>query len=94
MLGAGAGVAAFEGVRRVFSRKRRDDDYVDDNYPPPHGGHQNMVSQTDVSRVEAGQVPMSPDDPRRRERMNLAGVQPMTPYCDSFKRTPETATAG
>ncbi|TKA82964.1 hypothetical protein B0A55_01563 [Friedmanniomyces simplex] len=79
LLGAGAGVAAFEGVRRVFSRKRRDEDYVDDNYRPPHGGAHNMVSQTDVSRVEAGQVPMSPDDPRRRERMNIAGVQPMTP---------------
>ncbi|KAK3115261.1 hypothetical protein LTR53_005581 [Teratosphaeriaceae sp. CCFEE 6253] len=79
LLGAGAGFAAFEGVRRVFSRGRRDDEYVDDNYLPPHGGNHNMVSQTDVSRVEAGQVPMSPDDPRRRERMNLAGVQPMTP---------------
>ncbi|KAK5728875.1 hypothetical protein LTR15_002016 [Elasticomyces elasticus] len=79
LLGAGAGVAAFEGVRRVFSRKKRDDDYVEDNYRPPHGGAHNMVSQTDVSRVENGQVPMSPDDPRRRERMNIAGVQPMTP---------------
>ncbi|KAK1079598.1 hypothetical protein LTR33_006252 [Friedmanniomyces endolithicus] len=79
LLGAGAGVAAFEGVRRVFSRRQRNDDYVDEDYRPPHGGAHNMVSQTDVSRVEAGQVPMSPDDPRRRERMNMAGVQPMTP---------------
>ncbi|KAK4555111.1 hypothetical protein LTR86_007877 [Recurvomyces mirabilis] len=81
ILGAGAGIAAFEGVKRVFSgrRKRQEDGYVDDNYRPALGGSHNMVSQTDVSRVEAGQAPFSPDDPRRREHMNMAGVQPMTP---------------
>lgn len=68
LLGAGAGVAAFEGVKGIFGRRRRqreDEDY-DDNYRPPLGGNQNAVTQTDVSRVEAGQAPFSPDDPRRR----------------------------
>lgn len=76
ILGAGAGIAAFEGVRRVFSgRRKREEDYVDENYRPALGGSHNMVSQTDVSRVEAGQAPFSPDN----RRHNIAGVQPMTP---------------
>ncbi|EMC94654.1 hypothetical protein BAUCODRAFT_35888 [Baudoinia panamericana UAMH 10762] len=84
LLGAGAGIGAFEGARRLFNRRRdREDDYIEDDrrYRPALGGNQNMVNQTDVSRVEAGQTPLSPNDPRRAggERMNVAGVQPMTP---------------
>lgn len=87
ILGAGAGIAAFEGARRLFSgRNRREDDYVDEKYRPPLGGAHNMVNQSDVSRVEAGQAPFSPDDPRRRERMNMAGVQPMTPTATPSRR--------
>ncbi|KAF2770034.1 hypothetical protein EJ03DRAFT_374091 [Teratosphaeria nubilosa] len=78
ILTVGGGIAAFEGVRRLFSRKdKRKDDYVDDHGVRPHGGHQNMVSQTDVSRVEHGQAPLSPD--QTPGRMNVAGGRPMTP---------------
>lgn len=84
ILGAGAGIGAFEGARRLFGRRRReeDDEYVDRRYDrPPLGGNQNMVSRTDVSRVEAGQAPFSPNDTpmRRNERVNMMGVAPDTP---------------
>ncbi|KXL50848.1 MAG: hypothetical protein FE78DRAFT_84631 [Acidomyces sp. 'richmondensis'] len=79
LLGVGAGIAAFEGVRSLFNRrKRRENEYYDSesNYRPHEAASQNMVNQTDVSRVEQGEAPMSPNGP---ESQNLAGVQPMTP---------------
>lgn len=80
ILGVGAAAGVGYGLKSLFgSRKKRDDDYDDgSSYRPPLGGNHNMVSQTDVSRVEQGQAPMSPaNDPRRQER--LGGMQPMTP---------------
>ncbi|KAK5126690.1 hypothetical protein LTR85_009624 [Meristemomyces frigidus] len=80
ILGVGAGAGVGWGVKSLFDRrKKREDDYEDSSsYRPPLGGSQNMVSQTDVSRVEQGQAPMSPpNDPRRQER--VGGMQPMTP---------------
>ncbi|KAK4547128.1 hypothetical protein LTR36_001349 [Oleoguttula mirabilis] len=80
ILGVGAGAGVGLGLKSLFDRrKKREEDYVDSSsYRPPLGGSQNMVSQTDVSRVEQGQAPMSPpNDPRRQERMG--GIQPMTP---------------
>ncbi|SMQ50058.1 unnamed protein product [Zymoseptoria tritici ST99CH_3D1] len=83
ILGAGAGLAAFQGVKSLFgSKKRRNEGYVDSDvsyHRPPPGGNHNFVSQTDVSRVEAGQAPFSPDDPRRQHQSNMAGVTPVTP---------------
>lgn len=79
ILGAGAGFAAFEGVKGLFNRRKRDKDYVDPNYRPPLGGNQNMVSQTDVSRVQNGQAPFSPGDPRRNERVNMAAASSHPP---------------
>ncbi|TKA32519.1 hypothetical protein B0A50_01627 [Salinomyces thailandicus] len=77
LLGAGAGIGAFAGVKSLFDRrqKRRDDekDEYRRHHRPPLGGSQNMVSQTDISRVEAGDAPMSPPNAR------VAGVAPMTP---------------
>ena len=71
--GAGA-FAAYEGVKSLFSRRRRrEDEYSEDGrYGPPDP---SMPSRTDVSRVEAGQTPMSPDTPR----VNMGGAPPMTP---------------
>ncbi|CAK3895350.1 Hypothetical predicted protein [Lecanosticta acicola] len=80
ILGAGAGIAAFEGVKSLFgSKKRRDDEYV---------GSQTSLSrpsQTDVSRVEAGQAPFSPYDARRNPRTN---APPMTPTRPPNRRRP------
>lgn len=79
ILGAGAGFAAFEGVKGIFNRRKRDQDYVDPNYRPPLGGNHNMVSQTDVSRVQNGQAPFSPGDARRDERVNMAAASSAPP---------------
>jgi hypothetical protein len=77
ILGATGAFAAFEGARSLFGRRRRrDDDYSDDGrYTPPMRATENVVDRADVSRVEAGQAPASPDTPR----VNMGGVQPMTP---------------
>ncbi|KAI7215807.1 hypothetical protein KC333_g5240 [Hortaea werneckii] len=79
LLGAGAGIGAFAGIKSLLDRRnsRRkpayEDDYREKRYRPPLGGNQNMVSQTDVSRVEAGDAPMSPPNAR------IAGEAPNTP---------------
>ncbi|CZT15549.1 uncharacterized protein RCC_01403 [Ramularia collo-cygni] len=84
LVGGAAGIAAFQGVKSLFgSKKKRKDGYVDSEVsyrpPPQHGRHQSMVSQTDVSRVEAGQAPFSPEDQRGNRRVHIADTQPMTP---------------
>lgn len=83
IVGGVAGIAAFEGVKSLFgSKKKRKDGYVDSDVsyrPPPQGGQQSMVSQSDVSRVQAGQAPFSPEDPRANRRTHMADSQPMTP---------------
>lgn len=83
IVGGVAGIAAFQGVKSLFgSKKKRKDGYVDSDVsyrPPPHGGQQSTVSQTDVSRVEAGQAPFSPEDQRGNRRVHMADTQPMTP---------------
>lgn len=79
IIGAGAGIAAVEGVRSFFgSRKKRKDGYgeSDVSYQP---GQQSMVDQTDVSRVEAGQAPFSPHDPRNNQRPFRSDMTPVTP---------------
>nr|POE77368.1 hypothetical protein CFP56_09015 [Quercus suber] len=94
ILGAGAGVAAFEGARRLFSRKKQDDEYVEhDGYRPPLGGNHSMVSQADVSRVNAGYAPFSPGDALRHDRPGVGGaadsqMTPTTPTRTS--RRPQT----
>ena len=75
MLEATGAFAAYEGARTLFSRRRRNEDDYSDSYGSTHGGDRNTVSRTDISRVEAGEAPTSPDTPR----VNMAGVQPMTP---------------
>lgn len=81
IVGAGAGIAAFQGVKSIFGsgRRRKDAGGSGVSYGPPLGGNQNMVSQTDVSRVEAGQAPNSPHDPRRSHRPHRSDTVPATP---------------
>lgn len=75
ILGATGAFAAYEGAKSLFGRRRRRDSYSSDGYDSRLGPDQNHVSRADVSRVEAGEAPMSPDTPR----VNMGGVQPMTP---------------
>ena len=76
ILGATGAFAAFEGAKSLFNRRKRRDSYSDDGeYRSALGGNRTAMSQTDVSRVEAGQAPSSPDTPR----VNMGGIQPMTP---------------
>lgn len=77
ILGAGAGIAAFEGVKSIFARRSKRDSYIDEASYRRGGGIHNNVSRTDISRVEDGQAPFSPEG--REERVNIAGVTPMTP---------------
>ncbi|KAI9695163.1 MAG: hypothetical protein M1820_008869 [Bogoriella megaspora] len=97
LLGVGAGVAGAEGVRRWWNRRRdRDDDYVDD-YRPPLGGAQS-ITQTDLSRVEAGQAPISPANDHwrqveRREAAQAAGLGTGSPL-RTPSRTPGSGPVG
>ncbi|KAF2857486.1 hypothetical protein K470DRAFT_279264 [Piedraia hortae CBS 480.64] len=86
LLGAGAGAAAVGGWRSFFNRRRRDE-YDETPYQPPTGGVHNMVSQGDVSRVQQGQVPMSPGN--ARPPMNNVG--PMSPTQTPMRRPPGPA---
>lgn len=87
ILGAGAGIAAFEGVKSMFgSKKRRNDGYVDSQVSF------NRPSQTDVSRVEAGQAPFSPYDARRNQRPHATDVPPMTPTRPPNRRRPSVSS--
>ena len=95
LLGAGAGIAAFQGVKSLFgSGKKRKDGYngSDASYRPPHGHNQHMISQTDVSRVEAGQAPFSPDDPRRGNRPQFSESTQMTPSRPPGRRRPSASS--
>lgn len=77
ILGGIGAFGAYEGVKSLFNRrKRRDDEYVErDRRYGDRRMEENRVSRTDVSRVEAGEAPLSPDTPR----VNMRGVEPMTP---------------
>ncbi|PNS21455.1 Serine/threonine-protein kinase CLA4 [Sphaceloma murrayae] len=84
LLGAGAGFAAFKGVRGLFNKNARRDEESDigsysrpsEVYTRPSGTYSrppisdnDSVSRTDISRVEAGQAPFSPADRRRTDRI-------------------------
>lgn len=63
ILGAGVGLGAYEGVKRFFNRGRKKDEESDiASYQPPNSDSQ--FSRADVARVQEGQAPMSPGDPR------------------------------
>lgn len=78
LLGAGAGLAAYEGAKRFFNRRRgqHDEEDVDPYSAAPLGGNQS-ISRTDISRVQAGQAPFSPGDRPlggRTEQVQTAAV--------------------
>ena len=78
ILGGLGAFGAYKGMKSLFNRRKRQEDDEYDEKDRRYGDRpfeQNRVTQTDVSRVEAGEAPMSPDTPR----VNMGGVQPMTP---------------
>ncbi|KAF2716447.1 hypothetical protein K431DRAFT_289405 [Polychaeton citri CBS 116435] len=88
ILGAGAGIAAVQGVRSLFNRRgrqERDDHIQNDRYYRPN--NRAEMSQTDISRVEQGQAPYSPDHDYRRA--DTPGASTMTPN----RPPPGTSTA-
>lgn len=65
LVGAAAGAGAMVGLSRLFGRKPHDRDSDSGDYRPPLGGNQS-ITQTDVSRIEDGRPPESPDERWRR----------------------------
>jgi hypothetical protein len=64
----------------------------DVSYRPPHGARQSMISQTDVSRVEAGQAPFSPRDNRRGHQPHASDATPITPTRPPGRRHPSVSS--
>ncbi|KAF1827843.1 uncharacterized protein K489DRAFT_349555 [Dissoconium aciculare CBS 342.82] len=91
-LGAGAGVAALIGAKSLFDRRKNREKGDHDGYRPPRGGEHSMVSQTDVSRVEAGQAPFSPPRDRRYQEVQSDTLTPMSPSRLAPKRRPSVYT--
>ncbi|KAG9539556.1 hypothetical protein KCV01_g26255, partial [Aureobasidium melanogenum] len=58
LLGAGAGLGAYQGFKRVFSRRSPQDEesYAGSSYAPTVGGSQ-AVNRADVIRVQDGEAP-------------------------------------
>lgn len=75
LLGAGAGLGAYHGVKRIFSRKQPQDEesYAGSSYAPTIGGSQ-AVNRADVLRVQDGEAPLSPEPQRvtRSDRISQA----------------------
>jgi hypothetical protein len=71
LLGAGAGLGAYGGLKRAFSQKqpRDEESFVTSSYAPTVGGNQ-AVNRADVVRVREGDVPLSPEPQRRASRVN------------------------
>ncbi|KAH0003116.1 hypothetical protein KCU78_g14062, partial [Aureobasidium melanogenum] len=77
LLGAGAGLGAYQGFKRVFSRRSPQDEesYASSSYAPTVGGGQ-AVHRPDVIRVQDGDAPLSPE-PQRVVRSNRASTVPV-----------------
>ena len=74
ILGAGAGLGAYAGVKRLFSRsKARDEETYVGSYQAPSDVTQS-IDRSDISRVQQGQAPMSPGDPRASKPTRTDGA--------------------
>lgn len=76
LLGADAGLGAYQGFKRVFSRRQPQDEesYAGSSYAPTVGGGQT-VNRADVIRVQEGEAPLSPE-PQRVVRSNRVSPVP------------------
>lgn len=62
LLGAGAGLGAYAGFKRLFSQQTKDEESSVGSYRPPTNNSQH--SRADLARVQEGHAPMSPGDSR------------------------------
>lgn len=78
LLGAGAGLGAYHGLKRAFSRKQPQDEesYAGSLYAPTVGRSQ-AVNRADVIRVQDGEAPLSPE-PHRIARSDRISAAPAT----------------
>jgi len=78
LLGAGAGLGAYHGLKRAFTRKQPLDEesYAGSSYAPTVGGSQ-AVNRADVIRVQDGEAPLSPK-PHRITRSDRISAAPAT----------------
>ncbi|KAF2086198.1 hypothetical protein K490DRAFT_45177 [Saccharata proteae CBS 121410] len=67
LLAAGAGAGALAALKSLFDRKRKDRESDAGSYSHPLGGP-HSITQTDLSRVEEGRAPASPNTPGDRYR--------------------------
>lgn len=78
LIGAGAGLGAYEGFKRLFNRRKgRDEETEAGSYSvPPSSLGPQVVNRADVARVQQGQAPTSPGDSRisRPTRVPSAAV--------------------
>jgi len=65
LLGAGAAIGAVAAAKRLFGRGHKGSDAEVGTYSHPLGGA-HSVSRTDISAVEEGRPPESPEDGRHR----------------------------
>jgi len=72
LLGTAAGVGLFEGARRMFRGRQRDEEYSDVSYDRP--AQSAVETETDIRRVEEGRVPASPAADRIRRTEDAASV--------------------
>ncbi len=72
LLGTTAGIGLFEGARRIFGGRPRDEDYSDASYD--HPSQSGVETETDIRRVEEGRQPASPAAVRTRRTENGASV--------------------
>lgn len=80
LLGAGAGLGAYEGLKRAFSRRqpRDEESFVSSSYVPTGGGSQ-AVHRADVDRVQGGEAPLSPEPSRTTRTDRISAAPAATP---------------
>ncbi|KAI4761374.1 hypothetical protein E4T52_06488 [Aureobasidium sp. EXF-3400] len=80
LLGAGAGLGAYHGLKRAFSRKQPQDEesYAGSSYAPTVGGSQ-AVNRADVIRVQDGEAPLSPEPQRIRRSDRISAIPATAP---------------
>jgi len=77
-LGAGAGLGAYAGLKKLFNRPDKQEKSYVGSYQAPSSVNQS-VSRADLSRVQQGQAPMSPGDSRVSRPNGLGAAAATSP---------------